>query len=78
MHTSMKFLRQKGKQKGKTKAENSKGALKSFDFKAPEVVRVAGFEPTASWTRINVEYSFAAKYVLLSQICDVLHVEFVC
>ena len=33
------------------KAENSKGALKPNSFKAPKVVRVAGFEPTASWSR---------------------------
>ena len=45
------YLTRKGKQKGKMKAENNKGALKPNSFKAPEVVGVPGFEPGASWTR---------------------------
>ena len=41
------------------------------------MVRVAGFEPTASWTRISIEYSFAGKCVHLRGIWPVLSSGFV-
>ena len=75
MPTSARLLRRNGKQKGELQAENSKGALKSFDFKAPKVSFVAK-KDTSAYVNLMF-YSFILRNIL-STMCTVADIRWLC